>query len=115
MDLTDEMVNPLTISHTTGTKRPNSRQKEQRRNSSTFSSYYLNNKAKELASLVTIDDRQKEFGAILEQDFEADQLITLPDRKSKAPDGKTTATRAMFSFKSELHSLIGNLQGTTQE
>ena len=52
---------------------------------------------------------------ILEHDgvFDQDQVVTLqPDRKSKAG---TVATRAMFSFKSELHSLIGNLQETTME
>ena len=96
--------------------RPHSRKKDQRRNSSTFSSYYLNQKAKDLASLATIEDK-RDFDTILEQDFEVDQLVNLHDRKSKAtlPDGKTQATRAMFSFKSELHSLIGNLQDTTQE
>lgn len=66
-----------------------------------------------MASLITIDDRMTEFDPILEHDFDADQLITLPDRRSKAADGKTAATRGMFSFKSELNSLIGNLQGTT--
>ena len=114
VELPDDMINPMEISHTTMNTRPKSRQnnKEQRRNSSTFSSYYLNRQAKDLASLMTIEDR-KDFGAILEQDFDGDQLVTLPDRKSKAPDGKTNATRAMFSFKSELNSLIGNLQDTT--
>ena len=63
-----------------------------------------------------MDDR-RDFDTILEQDFEVDKLVNLPDKKSRvaAPDGKTQATRAMFSFKSELHSLIGNLQDTTQE
>ena len=69
-----------------------------------------------MASIMTIEDR-RDFDPILEQDLEIDQLVTLPDRKSKATaaDGKTQATRAMISFKSELHSLIGNLQDTTQE
>ena len=57
---------------------------------------------------MTIQDR-RDIDPIMEQDLEIDQLITLPDRKSKAADGKTQATRAMISFKSELHSLIGNL------
>ena len=39
-----------------------------------------------------------------------DQLVTIPDRRSKAG---TTATRGMYTFKSELQSLIGNLQDTT--
>ena len=63
---------------------------------------------------MTIEDR-KEIGTILEQDFDADQLVTLPDQKTRAADGRTQATRGMFSFKSELNSLIGNLQDTTQE
>ena len=69
-----------------------------------------------MASLATIEDK-RDFDTILEQDFEYDQLVNLRDRKSKAtlPDGKTQATRAMFSFKSELHSLIGNLQDTTEQ
>jgi len=64
---------------------------------------------------MTIEDRRGDIGTILENDFDIDQLVTLPDSKSKAADGKTQATRAMFSFKSELNSLIGNLQDTTQE
>ena len=66
--------------------------------------------------MATIEDK-RDFDTILEQDFEVDQLVNLQDRKSKAtlPDGKTQATRAMFSFKSELHSLIGNLQDTTEQ
>jgi len=82
-----------------------------RRHSSTFSTYYLNKQAKDLASLMSIDDRNRN-DFILEKDcFDAnDFLKTLPDRDSKAPDKQTYATRAMFSFKSELHSLIGNLQ-----
>ena len=69
-----------------------------------------------MASLASIDDK-RDCDTIFEQDFEVDQFVNLSDRKSKAAgaDGKTQATRAMFSFKSELHSLIGNLQDTTQE
>ncbi len=69
--------------------------------------------------MITIDDRD-EF--ILEQDDfvtadAAEQVVTMPDRKSRifAGDKATTATRAMFSFKSEMHSLIGNLQETTKD
>ena len=43
---------------------------------------------------------------------EIDGLITIPDRKSKVP---TQANKTMYTFKSELQSLIGNLQDTTQE
>lgn len=85
------MINPLEISNpTSNSMRPHSRKKDQRRNSSTFSSYYLNQKAKDLASLATIEDK-RDFDTILEQDFEVDQLVNLQDRKSKAtlPDGKT--------------------------
>ena len=42
----------------------------------------------------------------------------MPDRASKAVKGgdkATIATRAMFSFKSEMNSLIGNLQETTKD
>ena len=48
----------------------------------------------------------------------ADQVLTMPDRASKAMKGgdkATIATRAMFSFKSEMNSLIGNLQETTKD
>ena len=50
----DDMINL-----TDTTARPNSRNRngEKRRHSSTFSTYYLNKHAKELASLVTIEDR----------------------------------------------------------
>ena len=45
-----------------------------------------------------------------------DQIMHLPDKVSKAiGDKATTATRAMFSFKSEMNSLIGNLQETTKD
>lgn len=61
-------INPLATSHGL---RPKSRQKqfngEKRRHSSTFSSYYLNKQAKDLASLITIDDRMTQ-DFILEQD-----------------------------------------------
>ena len=114
----DDLLNSMEISNPSASLRPKSRctQKDPSLNSSTFSCYYLNQEAKDLASLMTIEDR-KGNGTILEHDFDADQLITLPDRRSKATvgDGKTQATRAMFSFKSELNSLIGNLQDTTQE
>ena len=67
--------------------------------SSTFSSYYLNQKAKDLASMITIEDRNKEM-SVGEVDLEdIDQLGTIPDRRSKAG---TTATRGMYTFKSEL-------------
>ena len=42
------------------------------------------------------------------------QLLTA-DKRSKTGDKATVATRAMFSYKSELDSLIGNLQDTTQQ
>ena len=81
-DISDDLVNPLTV--TLQTSRPKSRkQKTQgnRRGSSTFSSYYLNRQAKDLASLITIDDRD-EF--ILEHDEfggeAVDQVLTLPDK-----------------------------------
>ena len=89
-----------------------------RRGSSTFSNYYLNKQAKDLASLVTIEDRnEQDFrdDFILEQDNynneNGDVVVSLPDKATKAGkgDNRTTATRAMFSFKSELNSLIGNL------
>ena len=80
-----------------------------RRSSSTFSTYYLNKQAKDLASLMTIEDRKKKdlFGGedifIDDQDFEDGRFTTLPvERKSKVGDKQTVATRAMFSFKSEL-------------
>jgi hypothetical protein len=48
-------------------------EQNKRRNSSTFSNYYLNKQAKEMASLMTIEDRKiKDFAAaetfIFEQD-----------------------------------------------
>lgn len=90
---------------------------DQRRHSSTFSCYYLNKQAKDLASIAPFENRQDTDNFILEQDYyqqNPDKLLTLPDRGSKAGDKQTTATRAMISFKSELNSLIGNLQDTTQ-
>ena len=77
----------------------------------------MNKQARDLASIVTIDDRN-EF--ILEhEDFNnegVDPIMHLPDKVSKAiGDKATTATRAMFSFKSEMNSLIGNLQETTKD
>lgn len=110
--------------------RPDSRQAgERRRHSSTFSTYYLNRRAKEIASLVSVDDRlgADDFFATLTAG-DIDLLLggetkrdkaTLLESKSRtagigsAKDKETTATRAMFSFKSELQSLIGNLQETT--
>ena len=68
---------------------------------------------------MTIEDRKvTDFGADdgideLEQQVLASQANQI-DGLTKA-GGKTVATRAMFSFKSELQSLIGNLQDTTQE
>ena len=90
---------------------------EKRRNSSTFSNYYLNNKqAKEIASLISLEDRKRN-DFILEQDgMDLDDLQQiLNEQKSKTGDKRTQATRAMFSYKSELESLIGNLQETTQQ
>lgn len=43
--------------------------------------------------------------------FDDYQSLQIADKKSKTTEA---ATRAMFSFKSELNSLIGNLQETTQ-
>lgn len=42
------------------------------------------------------------------------QHLLTADKGSKTGDKTTVATRAMFSYKSELDSLIGNLQDTTQ-
>ena len=110
--------------------RPDSRHAgERRRHSSTFSTYYLNRRAKEIASLVSVDDRLGEedfFATLVAGDIDlllgsekVRDKVTLPESKSRAggiggaKDKETTATRAMFSFKSELQSLIGNLQETT--
>ena len=72
-DMPDDLLNPMEISNPSATLRPKSRgaQKDPRRNSSTFSCYYLNQKAKDLASLMTIEDR-KGKDTILEHDFDAD-------------------------------------------
>ena len=105
-NLADDLMNPLDDS----TNRPRTRidKADQRRCSSTFSSYYLNKQAKDLASITSIEDRQ--FGSIDEERdiFAADPDVglTIADKRSKAG---TMATRGLFSFKSELHSLIGNL------
>ena len=105
-NLTDDLMNPFDDS----TNRPRTRidKADQRRCSSTFSSYYLNKQAKDLASITSIEDRQ--FGSIDEERdiFAADPDVglTIADKRSKAG---TMATRGLFSFKSELHSLIGNL------
>ena len=123
-----DKTNPALISGYLG--RPDSRHAgERRRHSSTFSTYYLNRRAKEIASLVSVEDRlgEEDFFATLAAG-DIDLLLggetkrskaTLPESKSRttgiggARDKDTTATRAMFSFKSELQSLIGNLQETT--
>ena len=105
-NLTDDLMNP----HDDSTNRPRTRidKADQRRCSSTFSSYYLNKQAKDIASIASIEDRQ--FGSIDEERdiFAADPDVglTIADKRSKAG---TMATRGLFSFKSELHSLIGNL------
>ena len=105
-NLTDDLMNPFDDS----TNRPRTRidKADKRRCSSTFSSYYLNKQAKDLASITSIEDRQ--FGSIDEERdiFAADPDVglTIADKRSKAG---TMATRGLFSFKSELHSLIGNL------
>ena len=105
-NLVDDLINPPDDS----TNRPRTRidKADQRRCSSTFSSYYLNKQAKDLASIASIEDRQ--FGSIDEERdiFAADPDVglTIADKRSKAG---TMATRGLFSFKSELHSLIGNL------
>ena len=105
-NLAGDLMNPLDDS----TNRPRTRidKADQRRCSSTFSSYYLNKQAKDLASITSIEDRQ--FGSIDEERdiFAADPDVglTIADKRSKAG---TMATRGLFSFKSELHSLIGNL------
>ena len=70
-----------------------------------------------MASLVTINDRN-EF--ILEhEDFNnksVDQITHLSDKVSRAiGDKATTATVAMFSFKSVMNSLIANLLETTKD
>ena len=122
-----DKTNPALISGYLG--RPDSRHAgERRRHSSTFSTYYLNRRAKEIASLVSVDDRLGEedfFATLVAGDIdlllggETKSKVTLPESKSRAVgiggarDKETTATRAMFSFKSELQSLIGNLQETT--
>ena len=110
--------------------RPDSRHAgERRRHSSTFSTYYLNRRAKDIASIVSVDDRLGEddfFATLAAGDIDILQggetkrdSAILPESKSRtvviggARDKETTATRAMFSFKSELQSLIGNLQETT--
>ena len=116
----DEMHNPL-LTREGVRPRPHSRNADgtnKRRHSSTFSNYYLGNKqAKDLASLMTIEDRKvtdfDDQGLLELEDQVLNQQSTI-DAATKA-GGKTVATRAMFSFKSELQSLIGNLQDTTQE
>ena len=110
-NLNDDLINPLDdIRYPGESNRPRTRidKADQRRCSSTFSSYYLNKQAKDLASITSIEDRQ--FGSIDEERdiFAADPDVglTIADKRSKAG---TMATRGLFSFKSELHSLIGNL------
>ena len=51
---------------------------------STFSCYYLNQKAKDLASLMTIEDRGRVGGGIIQEDDV--EYATIPDRKSKTGD-----------------------------
>jgi len=55
---------------------------------------------------MSIEDRNRD-DFILEEDFK--QTFDLIQTQSKTGDRQTQATRAMFSFKSELDSLIGNL------
>ena len=60
---------------------------------------------------MTIEDRGRVGGGTIEEDDL--EFVTIPDRRSKAGDKQTTANKTMFTFKSELQSLIGNLQETT--
>ncbi len=82
----DDHMNPLDLTNPDGplSKMVSSRNNnaaEKRRHSSTFSTYYLNKQAKELASLMSIDDRNRQ-DFILEKDgFDIQDLAktTLPD------------------------------------
>ena len=91
------------------------RRERHRRVSSTFSTYYLNTRAKDLASLASLQDlgRERDLyqssltngGKILEQD----QSVTKQQRDHTG----TSTIRDLVSFKTEVRSLIGNLHDKT--
>lgn len=107
-DLEEDLLNPMEI----GESRARLRTKAKQRCTSTFSTYYLNEKAKDMASLASIDIERDRALTVMENNiFEEDQSVI----DLKADKDKETKIQEMVSYKSELKSLIGNLQHVTQD
>ena len=116
----DDQINPLDIGDSVSQAGNQQLRKERnRRVSSTFSTYYLNAKAKDIASLASLNDLGNERDLFTTNIYkgsnilEQDQAVTAFEGNVKGRAGETI--RDLVSFKTELKSLIGNLQETTHD